>query len=82
MKARRHWIRGLPPYDISLYILSEADVTNHSELNLSLTDWKLENIENNRNKAEMQDKENSNFWHRAGNVELPENRVITNKVFF
>ena len=46
--------------------------------NLILTEWKLENkrFQNNGNKTEKQDKENNNFWHRAGNAELPETQKI------
>ena len=43
---------------------------------------KLENIrfQNNRNKTEMQGKENNNFLQRV-NVKLPENRISINQVF-
>ena len=46
-------------------------------INLILTEWKSENegIKISINKTEKPGKENSNFQHRVGNIELPENRI-------
>ena len=42
---------------------------------------KNKRFQNNRNKTEKRAKENRNFLHRAGNIELAVNRISANQVF-
>ena len=56
---------------------STANATNHSEVKFNshcIKTWKIKGFKI----TEKQDKENSNFWHRVGNVEILENQISTN----